>query len=166
MAEAHPVLKIASKEYQLKISPDILLFFAGYDSSFGFVGGEIAQVSDYLGDHRLGIIGDTIPSVRTGVEANYEFSAWRTTVDFDFYYYQNYFNIYDLQTGNIVNEYRNNENGFALNFSYPFNTNTRFEYGLGTQRFLGSPIYLQFSEGISNYSLTSDQWSLANYYRL
>ncbi len=84
----------------------------------------------------------------------------------DFFYYQNYFNIYDLQTGDIVNEYRNNENGFSLNFSYPINTSTRVEYGVGTQRFLGSPIYLQFSEGISNYSLNTDQWNVANYYRL
>ncbi|HTC20325.1 MAG TPA: BamA/TamA family outer membrane protein, partial [bacterium] len=75
-------------------------------------------------------------------------------------------NIYDLQSGNIVNDYRNNENGFSLNFSYPIDESTRFEYGIGTQRFLGSPIYLQFSEGISNYSLNSDQWNVANYYRL
>ncbi len=166
IAEVHPSFKTTSRDYQLSLSPDILLFLAGYDSSFGFVGGGIAQMSDYLGDHRLGILGDTIPGVRTGVEANYEFSQWRTTVDLDFFYYQNYFNIYDLQTGNIVNEYRNNENGFSLNFSYPINNSTRFEYGIGTQRFLGSPVYLQFSEGISNYSQNADQWNVANYYRL
>ena len=166
VAEAHPSFQTTSVDYQLTLSPDILLFLAGYDSSFGFVGGGIAQMSDYLGDHRLGILGDTIPGVRTGIEANYEFSQWRTTVDFDLFYYQNYFNIYDLQSGSIVDQYRNNENGFSLNFSYPINTRTRFEYGVGTQRFLGSPIYLQFSEGISNYSLNTDQWNVANYYRL
>jgi hypothetical protein len=166
IAEVHPSFKTYSHDYQLTLSPDILLFLAGYDSSYGFVGGGLAQVSDYMGDHRLGILGDTIPGVRTGVEANYEFSQWRTTVDLDLFYYQNYFNIYDLQSGNIVNEYRNNENGFSLNFSYPIDENTRFEYGIGTQRFLGSPIYLQFSEGISNYSLNADQWNVANYYRL
>jgi hypothetical protein len=166
IAEVHPSFEITSTDYHLTLSPDILLFLAGYDSSFGFVGGGIAQMSDYLGDHRLGILGDTIPGVRTGVEANYEFSQWRTTVDLDLFYYQNYFNIYDLQSGDIVNQYRNNENGFSLNFSYPLNTSTRFEYGVGTQRFLGSPVYLQFSEGISNYSLNTDQWNVANYYRL
>ncbi len=166
IAEVHPFLKTSSQTYQLTLSPDILLFLAGYDSSFGFVGGGIAQISDYLGDHQLGILGDTIPGVQTGVQADYEFSQWRTTVDLNLFYYQNYFNIYDLQTGDIVNEYRNNENGFSLNFSYPINTSTRFEYGIGTQRFLGSPIYLQFSEGISNYSLNTDQWNVANYYRL
>ena len=166
LVEVHPSFKVAYEDYRFSLTPDILLFLAGYDSSFGFVGGGVVQMSDYLGDHRIGILGDTIPGVRTGIEANYEFSQWRTTVDLDYFYYQNYFNIYDLQTGNIVNQYRNNENGFTLNFSYPIDTSTRVEYGLGTQRFLGSPIYLQFSEGISNYNLNTDQWNVANFYRL
>lgn len=166
LVEVHPSFKVAYEDYRFSLTPDVLLFLAGYDSSFGFVGGGVAQMSDYLGDHRIGILGDTIPGVRTGVEANYEFSEWRTTVDLDYFYYQNYFNIYDLQSGNIVNQYRNNENGFTLNFSYPIDTATRVEYGFGTQRFLGSPIYLQFSEGISNYNLNTDEWNVANFYRL
>lgn len=167
VAEAHPTFTESTRDDGFALTPDILLFLAGYDSSFGFVGGGVIQLSDNLGDHRLGFLGDTIPGVRTGIEANYEFSQWRTTVDFDFFYYQNYFNIYDLQTGNIVNQYRNNENGLALNFTYPLSQDTRFEYGLGTQRFLGSPVYLQFSEGISNYApADSDRWNVANYYRL
>jgi hypothetical protein len=167
MAEAHPHFTESTRDDGFGFSPDILLLLAGYDSSFGFVGGGVVQMSDNLGDHRLGLLGDTIPGVRTGLEANYEFSQWRTTVDFDLFYYQNYFNIYDLQSGNIVNQYRDNENGAALNFSYPISQDTRFEYGLGTQRFLGSPVYLQFNEGISNYSPNNaDQWNVANYYRL
>lgn len=166
IVEANPSLKITEKDYQLEFSPDILLLLAGYDSSVGFVGGGLVQISDYLGDHHFGILGDTVPGVETGIQANYEFAQWRTTVDLDFYYYQNYLNLYDLQTGNVVTEYRNNENGLALNFTYPINQNTRIEYGIGTQRFQGTPLYLQFSEGISNYSLNSDQWNVANYYRL
>lgn len=166
LVEVHPNFKIAYEDYRFSLSPDILLFLAGYDSSFGFVGGGVVQLSDYLGDNRVGILGDTIPGVRTGIEANYEFSEWRTTIDLDYFYYQNYFNIYDLQSGNIVNQYRNNENGFTLNFSYPIDNSTRIEYGLGTQRFLGSPVYLQFNEGISNYNLNTDQWNVANFYRL
>jgi hypothetical protein len=166
IAKAVPSQKITAEDYHFRLSPDVLLFLAGYDSSFGFVGGGLAQVSDFMGDHRFGIIGDTIPSVRTGVEATYEFSKWRTTVDFDFYYYQNFFRILDLQTGNVVNEYRNNENGMDLNFKYPFDRTTRLEYGIGTQRFQGSPLYLQFSEGISNYSQNYDQWNVANFYRI
>lgn len=166
IVEAHPEVRLVSEDYHLKISPDIFLFLARYDSSFGLVGGGIVQLSDYLGDHRLGILGDTIPSVRTGVEANYEFSHLRTTIDLNIFYYQNFFRIFDLQTGGIVNEYRSNENGLDLNFSYPLNSSTRFEYGIGTQRFQGSPLYLRFSEGISNYFQNSDQWNIANYYRL
>jgi hypothetical protein len=166
VAEAHTDSKVASKDYDFQFSPDILLFLAGYDSSFGFVGGGVFQFSDYMGNHRLGVIGDTIPGVRTGLEANYQFSQWRTTVDVNFFYYQNFFRVFDLQSGNLVNEYRNNENGLDLNFSYPLNTSTRVEYGLGTQRFQGSPRYLRFSEGISNYFQNSDQWNIANYYRL
>ncbi|HVZ80888.1 MAG TPA: BamA/TamA family outer membrane protein [bacterium] len=167
VVEAHPSFAETTQEDGFAFTPDILLFLAGYDSSFGFVGGGVVQMSDNLGDHRLGLLGDTIPGVRTGLEANYEFAQWRTTVDLDLYYYQNYFNIYDLQTGSIVNQYRNNENGFALNFTYPLTQDTRFEYGFGTQRFLGSPVYLQFSEGISNYApADADKWDVANYYRL
>ena len=166
IVSATPIKKLVLEDYHFRLSPDVLLFLAGYDSSFGFVGGGIVEMSDLLGENRIGIIGDTIPSVRTGVEINYEFSQWRTTVDFDFYYYQNFFRILDLQTGNIVDEYRNNENGFDLNLSYPFDVNTRLEYGIGTQRFQGTPLYLQFSEGISNFSQNSDQWDVANYYRL
>ncbi len=55
IAEVHPSFKMTSHDYQLTLSPDILLFLAGYDSSFGFVGGGIAQMSDYLGDQQLGI---------------------------------------------------------------------------------------------------------------
>ncbi len=166
IVEGTPEFKLSAKDYSFSVSPDILLFLAGYDSSFGFVGGGMMEMSDYLGDHRLGILGDTIPNVRTGIETNYEFSSWRTTVDLDFYYYQNFFQIYDLQTSNIVDQYRNNENGFDLKFSYPIDSQTRIEYGVGTQRFEGSPLYLQFSEGLSNYSLNTDQWDVANYYRL
>ncbi|HJT25153.1 MAG TPA: fibronectin type III domain-containing protein, partial [bacterium] len=122
VVEAHPSFKVSYEDYRFSLTPDILLFLAGYDSSFGFVGGGVVQMSDYLGDHRIALLGDTIPGVRTGLEANYEFSQWRTTVDLDYFYYQNYFNIYDLQSGNIVNQYRNNENGFTLNFSYPIDT--------------------------------------------
>ena len=93
IVEAHPSLVIIPKDYQLRFSPDILLLLAGYDSSDGFVGGGVVQLSDYLGDHRFGILGDTVPGVETGVQANYEFSQWRTPIDFDFYYYQNYLNI-------------------------------------------------------------------------
>jgi|GEM_PF-4971473 len=164
--EVQPNFKIVSRDYHLKISPDILLFLAGYDSSFGFVGGGVLQMSDYLGDHRLAILGDTIPSVRTGVEANYQFSAWRTTVDLNFFYFQNFFRIFDVQTGSLVDEYRNNENGLDVNFTYPLDQTTRFEYGLGTQRFQGSPLFLRFSEGISNYFQNTDQWNVANYYRV
>jgi len=166
IVEAQPTLTMTPKDYPFRFTPDILLLLAGYDSSVGFVGGGIGQFSDYLGDHQLGILGDVVPGVETGIQANYQFSAWRTTVDLSFFDYQNFFNIYDLQSGNIVNQYRNNENGLALNFSYPLSLKTRFEYGVGTQRFQGSPLYLQFSEGISNYSQTSDQWNVANYYRL
>ncbi|HUO58102.1 MAG TPA: BamA/TamA family outer membrane protein [bacterium] len=166
IVEAHPAMTVTTKDYQLRLSPDILLLLAGYDSSAGFVGGGIFQLSDYLGDHRLSILGDTVPSVETGVQANYELSQWRTTVDMNFFYYQNFFNIYDLQSGNIVNEYRNNMNGASINFTYPLDMRNRFEYGVGTQRFQGSPLYLQFSEGISNYSLNNDEWHMANFYRL
>jgi outer membrane protein assembly factor BamA len=166
VVEVHPTFQITQRDYRLAVSPDILLFIAGYDSSFGFVGGGIIQLSDYLGDHRLALLGDTIPSVRTGLEADYEFSLWRTTVDLSYFYYQNYFQLYDLQSGAILNQYRSNENGLDLNFSYPFNSHTRFEYGIGTQRFQGNPLYLRFSEGISNYFQNSDQWNIANYYRL
>ncbi len=163
---AIPTFNLSSRDYQFKFTPDILLLLAGYDSSAGFVGGGIAQFSDYLGDNRLSLIGDTVPGVETGIQTNYEFSPWRTTIDLNYYYFQNYLNIYDLQTGNIVNQYRNNENGMDLNFSYPLDSFTRFEYGIGTQRFQGNPLYLQFSEGISNYSLNSDLWNVANYYRI
>ncbi len=164
--EVHPVFKITPKEYQLRVSPDILLFLAGYDSSFGFVGGGVLQLSDYLGDQRLAVMGDTIPSVRTGVEADYQSALGRTTVDFNFFYFENFFRIFNIETGSLVNEYRNNEHGLDLKFTYPLNTETRFEYGLGTQRFQGSPLFLRFSEGISNYFQNSDQWNVANYYRL
>ena len=164
--EVHPVFKVESKDYHLMVSPDILLFLAGYDSSFGFVGGGILQLSDYLGDNRLAVLGDTIPGVRTGVEADYQFSAWRTTVDVNFFYYQNFFQLFDVQTGNLVNQYRNNENGLNINFTYPLDSATRLEYGLGTQRFQGSPLYLSFSEGLSNYFENTDQWNIANYYRV
>ncbi len=166
VVKATPAFNLSSKDYQFNFSPDILLLLAGYDSSAGFVGGGIAQMSDYLGDNRLSLIGDTVPGVETGIQTNYEFSAWRTTLDLDYYYYQNYLNIYDLQTGNIVNEYRNNENGMDIKLSYPLDASLRFEYGIGTQRFQGNPLYLQFSEGISNYSQNQDQWNVANYYRL
>lgn len=164
--QANPQLTLTNKDYEFTFTPDIMLFLAGYDSSFGFVGGGLAQMSDYLGDHRLSLMGDTIPSVQTGLEANYEFSHWRTTVDADFYYFQNYFQVYDLQSGNIVDQYRNNENGFDLNFTYPIDFSTRVEYGIGSQRFEGSPLYLQFSEGISNFSLDTNQWDVANFYTL
>lgn len=166
VVEARPALKMTSADYHLTVTPDILLLLAGFDSSVGFVGGGVVEMSDFLGENRFDVLGDTIPGVETGVQANYEFSQWRTTVDLNFYYYQNFLNIYDLQTGNVVNQYRNNENGFDLNFSYPLNENTRIEYGIGTQRFQGTPLYLQFFEGISNYSQNSDQWNIANYYRL
>ena len=157
---------LVHKDYEFSFTPDIMLFLAGYDSSLGFVGGGLAQMSDYLGNHRLSVMGDTIPSVQTGLEINYEDSQWRTTVDADFYYFQNYFQVYDLQNDSIVNQYRNNENGFDINFSYPLDFNTRIDYGIGSQRFQGSPLYLQFSEGISNYSFDSSQWDVANFYVL
>jgi outer membrane protein assembly factor BamA len=156
---------MTTRDYELTVTPDLMLFLAGYDSSFGFVGGGLVQMSDYLGDHRFGIAGDTVPGVDTGVDASYEFSQWRTTVDLNYFYYQNYYNLYDPQTGQITAAYHNNANGFTLNFSYPIDTSTRVEYGLGTERFLGSPLYLQFSEGISNYNL-NEQWTVANFYRL
>jgi len=161
-----PHLSLFHKDYQFSFSPDILLFLAGYDSSFGFVGGGMAQMSDFLGDNRLSILGDTIPNIQTGLEANYELSEWRTTIDADFYYFQNYFQVYDLQSGNIVNQYRNNENGFDLKFTYPLDFSTRLEYGIGSQRFEGSPLYPQFSEGLSNYSINSNQWEVANFYTI
>jgi outer membrane protein assembly factor BamA len=157
---------LTHRDYEFSFTPDIMLFLAGYDSSLGFVGGGLAQLSDYLGDHRLSLMGDTIPSVQTGLEINFEDSQWRTTVDADFYYFQNYFQVYDLQNNSIVNQYRNNENGFDIHFSYPLDFNTRIEYGIGSQRFQGSPLYLQFSEGISNYSMNSSQWDVANFYVL
>ncbi len=163
---ATPQLTLLHKKYEFSFTPDIMLFIAGYDSSFGFVGGGMAQMSDLLGDHRLALLGDTIPNVQTGLEANYEFSQWRTTVDADFYYFQNYFQVFDLQSGNIVNQYRNNENGFDLKFTYPLDFSTRVEYGIGSQRFEGSPLYLQFSQGLSNYGLNPDQWDVANFYTL
>ncbi|HET9870505.1 MAG TPA: hypothetical protein VFR02_08430, partial [bacterium] len=166
VVDAIPESRVSSHDYGIKLTPDILLFLAGYDSSFGFVGGGVVQLSDYLGDHRLSIVGNSIPTVQTGFQLGYEFSQWRTTVDLDLFYYQNFLQIYDLQTGNIVNQYRDNENGFALNFTYPLDTYTRVEYGLGTQRFQGNPLYLQFSEGISNYFQDADRWNVANFYRL
>jgi outer membrane protein assembly factor BamA len=45
-------------------------------------------------------------------------------------------------------------------------TYTRVEYGIGTQRFQGNPLYMQFTEGISNYSQNSTGWSVANFYRI
>ncbi|HVM32084.1 MAG TPA: BamA/TamA family outer membrane protein, partial [bacterium] len=36
----------------------------------------------------------------------------------------------------------------------------------GSQRFQGNPLYLQFSEGISNYFQNADNWNVANFYRL
>ncbi len=166
IVDAVPQSKTEGHDYGIKMTPDILLFLAGYDSSFGFVGGGVVQMSDYLGDHRISLVGNSIPSVQTGIQLGYEFSQWRTTVDFDFYYYQNYLQLYDLQTGNIVNQYRDNENGFDLTFSYPLDTYTRVEYGVGSQRFQGNPLYLQFNEGISNYNQNSSQWDVANFYRL
>ncbi len=65
-----------------------------------------------------------------------------------------------------MNQYRDNENGFDLTFSYPLDTYTRVEYGVGSQRFQGNPLYLQFNEGISNYNQNSSQWDVANFYRL
>jgi hypothetical protein len=166
IVDAVPKTQTHSHDYGLKITPDILLFLAGYDSSFGFVGGGVIQMSDYLGNHRISVAGNSIPTVQTGLELSYEYSQWRTTVDFDLYYYQNYLQIYDLQSGNIVNQYRDNENGFDLNFTYPLDTYTRVEYGIGSQRFQGNPLYLQFSEGISNYFQNADQWNVANFYRI
>ncbi len=163
--EARPSFKVVTKDYQFSLTPDLLLFLAGYDSAFGFVGGGLVEMSDELGDHRLGIEGDTVPGVDTGVDASYEFSQWRTTVDLNLFYYQNYYNLYNPQTGVLTTAYHNNANGFTLNFSYPIDTYTRVEYGVGTERFLGSPLYLQFSEGISNYNL-NEQWTVANFYRL
>jgi WD40 repeat protein len=166
IVDAIPQSKIQQHDYGLKMTPDILLFLAGYDSSFGFVGGGVIQMSDYLGDHRISLIGNSIPTVQTGIQLGYEFSQWRTTVDFDFYYYQNYLQLYDIQSGNIVNQYRDNENGFDLTFTYPLDTTTRIEYGVGSQRFQGNPLYLQFNEGISNYNQNSTNWDVANFYRL
>ncbi|HVM32975.1 MAG TPA: hypothetical protein VMU88_07560, partial [bacterium] len=128
VVDAVPKTQTHSYDYGLKITPDILLFLAGYDSSFGFVGGGVVQMSDYLGNHRFSLAGNSIPTVQTGLQLGYEFSQWRITVDFDLYYYQNFLQIYDLQSGNLVNQYRDNENGFDLNFTYPFDTSTRLEY--------------------------------------
>ncbi len=165
--DAKPHYVLASRDYRFRMSPDLLLFLAGYDSSFGFAGGGVAVMSDYLGDHRLALLGDAIPRYRSGLQAAYEYAGWRTTIGLNAYLYRNFFRLYDIQSGAVVDDFHENERGANLNFTYPFNVSTRLEYGVGTQRFRGSPSSLRFSEGLSNryYDEVEDE-QVANYYRV
>lgn len=164
--EANPRRALASRDYRFKASPDLLLFLAGYDSSFGFAGGGVAVLSDYLGDHRLALLGDAIPHYRSGLQVNYEYAAWRTTMGMSAYTFRNFYRLYDLNTGSVVDDFRENERGADLYASYPFGITTRLEYGVGTQRFQGRPASLRFSEGLSNRFLEEvDREQAANYYR-
>lgn len=165
--DAIPDFLHAKKDYRFRFSPDLFLFLAGYDSSFGFAGGGMAVLSDYLGNHRLAVLGDAIPNYRSGFQAGYMYSGWRTDVSLSCYSFQDFYRLYDINTGNVVDEFRDDERGAELMFTYPLSVSTRFEYGLGTQRFLGTPSYLRFSEGISNhFNETREQEEIANYYRL
>jgi outer membrane protein assembly factor BamA len=165
--KAAPQYQALSRPYRFRVSPDILLFLAGYDSSYGFVGGGMMSLSDYLGNHRLSVMGNSIPKAQTGYQASYEFARYRATFNVGAYYYKDYFSLYDLRTGNLVDQYRDDERGLNVQCTYPLSPSTRFEYGIGTQRFSGRATYLRFSEGISNHFFAeSDGEDRANYYKV
>jgi len=79
---------LLSRKYEPAVTPDVLFFLLGYDSSAGLMGGGIAQASDLLGENSISIYGMEIRGLQTGITVAYQntagipgfgliFSSWR-----------------------------------------------------------------------------------------
>ncbi len=90
-AEELPEVKfgnLISRKYEPALTPDVLFFLLGYDSSAGLMGGGITQASDLLGENSISIYGLDVNGLQTGITAAYQntsgipgfglvFSSWR-----------------------------------------------------------------------------------------
>jgi len=165
--QALPSFTQTTKPYRFRMSPDLVLLLAGYDSAYGFMGGGALSLSDYLGNNRISFMGERVPGNQTGIQLDYEYAKYRTTVDFNYFYYNDFYSLLDINSGNILDQYRDKDKGANLMFTYPFTLYTRLEYGIGTERFQGMSSTLRFSEGISNHFFSpSNGQDNANFYRL
>lgn len=165
--EAAPVLAMQKRDYAFHVTPDLLFFLAGYDSSFGFAGFGLMSLSDDLGDHRLSFVGNAVPGLQNGFQTSYGWYAKRASFELSAYRLQDFLQFVDLQTGEITDKFRSNESGAFLNMTYPFSTTFRAEVGLGTQRLEGVPSFLQLSESLNNlFNGEGPERNIANIYRL
>lgn len=132
-----PRLQIESKRYKSRLSPDLMIVLAGFDSHAGIVGAGLVTLSDMLGDNRISITGDAIPEYRKGGMITYSSLGARLDWGISIFAMENQFLILDLSQGGIVDQFREKQVGATLFARYPLDRWHRIEASLDFRNLSG-----------------------------
>jgi len=114
-----PRLQIAAKPYKSRLSPDLMIVLAGFDSHAGIVGAGLITLSDMLGENRISITGDAIPEYRKGAMITYSSLGAKIDWGVSVFAMENQFLVLDFSRGGIVDQFREKQVGATLFGRYP-----------------------------------------------
>ncbi len=123
-----------NEQYSLKFTPDIFFALLGFSTDTGPVGGAYILTSDMLGDHNLAIIANFIPGYFSQFDFSYLLLKLPFDLGFNFFYHQNIYKLYDINTNSFFSQLDTTEIGGNLQMSYPLNLYASLGLILGTKK--------------------------------
>ncbi len=116
---------LPSRKYEPAITPDVLFFLLGYDSSAGLMGGGITQASDLLGENSISVYGININGLQSGITAAYQNASGLPGFGLVFSSWRNYFE----ETGADKNpaDYWIEDTALTIPLTFPVDRFRRFE---------------------------------------